>query len=458
MTNYGIIMYAGERGVFVDDVQANTNIMYTQEQAKNEYDKGNYSTACDIYRELWENSDKRNQYLLSWYGQCLRKIGDNTSFIDICDNLLNAGQQLNKYVVNLFCWCIYDCFIKNYSVENTDDFLCFLQRADYIAKNSQQLGLDYEPKNPFVLTIKKVVKILKNRASINYKEIITWLTKLNPDILSEEVFSFTDFTGKNRELASSKEFYYANLAKAYEKTEQYLESVRICETALVKIKKFHHRNHLWIKARLYYCKCMAQEDFDTAIAEYKDIATKENFWFMFHKLALIYFRNNKITEALLYANKAYGDRFEHEKMVNLLLDTAVLWQSNGNNENAKVFFQASAYYRKRHGWSIPQELKFAIVDLSLDVTKPPSIHQIEKIAKQYVEKVEGIAQVFTGTVLSILPQGHAGFIKTQQQNVNIYFKIKDVEGLPVVKGNSVTYQVSQTKDGRSIAVKIKKRG
>ena len=442
----------------MDNVQANTSDIYTQQQAKDEYDKGNYPTACDAYRELWQSSNKRNQYLLSYYGRCLRKLEDNISFIDVCDDLLTEGQQLNRYVVDVFCWCIYDSFIKNYSVEDTDGFSCFFQRAEYIIQNSQQLGFGDESKTPFVLTIKKVVKVYRNKASIAYKEIINWLNKLNPDILSEEPFSFTDTTGKDWELASSKEFYYANLAKAYEKIEQYPECIKICETALAKITKFHNRNHLWIKARLYYCKCMSQNDLDIAIAEYKDIAIRENFWFMFHKLSLIFFRNNKITEALLYASKAYGARFEHEKMVNLLLDTAELWQANGNSENAKVFFQASAYYRNRFGWMMPQELKFAIADLSLEITVSPSIPLIQQIAKQYIEKIEGFAQDFIGTVYSVLPQGHAGFITPQHQSENIYFKIKDVIGLPVHKGDVVTYQVSQAKDGRPTAVKVKKRG
>ena len=439
-------------------VQANTNVPYTQSQAKDEYDKGNYPVACDAYRELWEKSNKRSDFLLSWYGRCLRKIGNNNSFIDICDNILVTGHELNKYVADVFCWCVYDCFIKTYSDDDVDGFLCFLKRAEYITQNSQQLGFDDESHTPFVLTIKKVVKIFRNRASTNYKEIIAWLNKLNPDILSEEVFSFTDATGKNRELASSKEFYYANLAKAYEKTEQYPESIIICEAALAKINKFHYRNQLWIKARLYYCKCMSQNDFDTAVAEYKNIAARENFWFMFHKLSLIYFRNNKITEALLYASKAYGARFEHEKMVNLLLDTAVLWQANGSNEKAKVFFQASAYYRNRFGWLIPQELKFAIADLSLDITVPPSIPQIKQISAQYIETIEGVAQVFIGIVLSILPQGHAGFIRPQHKSVNIYFKTHDVIGLPVNKGDTVTYQISQSGTDRPVAIKVKKRG
>lgn len=204
-------------------------------------------------------------------------------------------------------------------------------------------------------------------------------------------------------MASSREFYYTNLAKAHEKTEQYPESIKMCESALGKIEKFHYRNHLWLKARLYYCKCMVQNVLDTAISEYKDIATKENCWFMFHKLSLIYYRNNKLPEALLYACKAYGARFEYEKMVNLLLDTAILWQANGNTDNAKVFFQASAYFRNRFGWSMPQELKFAITDLSLDITVSPSIPQIQHLAKQYIDKVEGVPQAFIGTVLSILP-------------------------------------------------------
>lgn len=183
-------------GAFLDSVLPNQDVMYNQAQAKEEFKKGNYPLACAAYKKLWENSGELNQYLLSWYGRCLRKIGDNTSFIEVCDELLASGQQLNKYVIDLFCWCIYDSIIKSFSVEDTDGLLCFLQRAEYITQHSQQLGFYDESKTPFVLTIKKVVKIFRERASINYKEIIVWLTNLNPDILSEDVLSFKDSSGR----------------------------------------------------------------------------------------------------------------------------------------------------------------------------------------------------------------------------------------------------------------------
>ena len=80
---------------------------------------------------------------------------------------------------------------------------------------------------------------------------------------------------------------------------------------------------------------------------------------MYHKLSQICFSYNRLSEALLYASKAFTCRFEYEKMVNLMFDTALLWQASGIDVNAKIF-QASAYYRKRQGWQISEELQYYI--------------------------------------------------------------------------------------------------
>ena len=55
-------------------------------------------------------------------------------------------------------------------------------------------------------------------------------------------------------------------------------------------------------------------------------------------------------DALLYANKALTCKFEYEKMNKLLQDVALLWEHKGNIINAKIYYEASVYYRNRNGW------------------------------------------------------------------------------------------------------------
>ncbi len=441
-----------------DDI-INNNIELTRENAKAEFEKENYTIAKQILKILWDNSSKDDVYLLYEYGKVLRKVKEGNTFIEICRELTKNDHILsNKWIKSILCWCLYDCCIKNYTIKDNDSFDEFIKRAVYIKDNCIQEEINQNFINPYILTIKKVVKIFNERASKNFKEIIKWLSYLNPDKLSEEVFTFKDETGKERELASPKEFYYQHLAKALEKTIDYEACIRTCEKALNVINKFHYRNETWIKARMYYSRCMVEEDIENAIDDYKKLAYKENFWFMYHKLSQICFRYNRIQDALLYASKAYSNRFEYEKMVNLLIDTAFLWQATGNDINAKLFFQGSAYYRKQHGWHFSEELEYAVNIYKLDVDKKPDIRKIQNVSNDYIESVEGKKDCFKGKIINILHHGGAGFIKPDHGNTNIYFNMKDVKGkITLINNDIVEYELLNGKNGRCRAVKIVKR-
>jgi cold shock CspA family protein len=443
----------------LDAIQHDIEIEYTKEKAKIEFEKGNYSLARIMFETLWDKSNKDNVYLLYDYGKVLRKTQENIKFIEICREL-NSKKNIisNKWINSLLCWCLYDAYIKNYFVDDKENFNDFLKRAEYIINNCVQKDGEEHYKTPFVLTIRKVVKIYNDRPSKNYKEIVKWLSYLDPDRLSEEDFSFQDENGQDRELASPKEFYYQNMAKALEKTEKYEQCILICETAIKQIHKFHYRNNTWFRARMYYSKCMLHENIDEAIKEYKELAYRENYWFMYHKLSQICFRYNKLKEALLYACKAFGCRFEHEKMVNLMLDTALLWQAIGINAKAKLFFQASAFYRKRQGWPLSEELQYSINIFEINAEEKPDIRAIQDISRDYVVNIEGQYEKLEGHIDNILPHGGSGFIKPSNAGPNVYFNMNDVfDKRLLTKGDRVQYELSKGHNEKMRAVKIKLR-
>lgn len=437
---------------FIEEIEC------TQENAKKEYNKGNYGLACKIYEYLWEESGRKNTFLLSCYGRALRKLGYNHQFIDICNTLgENSASLSNQYVIDILCWCIYDVHIKEYSVDNQEGLNEFIKYADFIVNKNHQLDAENAHMNPYVRTVIKVIKIYNGRSSKCYKEIIKWLSYLKADILSEEVYVFKDEEGKERELASPKEFYYQNMAKALEKTGDYYACVEICNKAFNQIEKFHYKNQVWLKERMCFSKCMIQVGIEDAINRYKELSEKEKYWFMYHKLSQIYFRYNRLEEALLFACKAVMRRFEYDKMVNLFLDTAVLWQAIGNNENAKLFFHASAYYRELNGWACSEELRYAIADFKIETYKKPNIILLQKIAQKYVESKE-LSKRLRGTIMKILPHGGAGFIRPNQGKDNVYFNIKDCDVRKAQVGDLIEYELIKLGDGRCKAINIIKRG
>ena len=194
---------------------------------------------------------------------------------------------------------------------------------------------------------------------------------------------------------------------------------------------------------------------ENEISKYKKLAYKENHWFMYHKLSLICWRYGKMEEALLYANKALTCKFEFEKMNKLLQDVALLWEHKGNIMNAKIYYEASVYYRNRNGWKMTEELEFAISKYNLNINSRPNVNLIQKIATEYVKQIEGENEQVVGKILKI--NGDYGFINVREQKDKVYFKIRDVLNSNLLSvGNIVEFKMIKTDKGnRALNIKIR---
>ncbi len=445
----------------MEDKFKDSQVQYSRSDAKKAVEDGNSVLAQEIYESLWENSKKTDPYLLYEYGKILRKNKKSERFVELCRELGGNSPMLsNNHINSVLCWCLYESHIKNYQYkENVEQFNTFIKRAQYILEKCVQENADICFINPYVLTIIKVIKILKMRSSINYQTIISWLEYLDPSKLPDIPYQIQNGEWKNKEIASPKEFYYQSLIKALEKTSQYERCIEMCTKALEEIKKFHYRNHIWFQSRRFFCKCMISEGYpDEIINEYKSFANRYKLWFVYHKLANICLRYNKPSDGLYYACKAFEGNFEAEKMVNLMYDLAMLWEVNGEKENASKFYHGSAYYRNLHHWSLSEELQYAIKKYGLDIEKRPDIKNLKTIVLNHLNSIEPESQRLGGTIINLLSHGKSGFIKPDQGLDNIFFSMRNAEKYKDMRlGTQVTYSLSTDGQKRPIAVEIKIR-
>ena len=396
----------------------------TESDAKIALENNNVPLAIEIYKFLYEKSNFKNTYFLNRCGSLLRKDNRPLEFIKVCREYIKINELNDLYVKNTLCWCIYDEYIKKYDFNDLENFNEFLKEANYICQNTNQLEGEDHFKNPYVFTVLKVIKVYTNKNNVNYNKILEWLYLLDPNKLSEKVFNFQDKDGKEREQASIKEFYYQNKIKALEKINEFEKCIEVCEECFEKIKKFHYKNHIWIESRLLFCQCMVDSN---KIEEYTKFAEINNIWHIYSKISNIYYRYNQVDKALIYACKAILCSFEYEKMINLFLNMAQLFENKGQTLNAKKYFHASAYYRKSHLWSIPEELEYAIKKYDLNIEEKVYRSELEEIAKKYVCINEPKKIKYTGKVIKILPEGKSGFIKFDNIEQTIYFNFRDVK-------------------------------
>ena len=417
---------------------------------------------CSSDLRVLVNIDSNNfEKQLEWMNIIDVKLLDsiNDSFVsDDGDEVTNTSKD--QYYDQM-CWILYKKTISAYDEEKTNDnFEEFIQNAQYIVENCNQKNADSWLGNPYVLTVLKVVKIYNKKNFKNYSKILEWISKLDPSLLPEEIFSFKDSKGKDRELASAKEFYYQHISKAYEKLRKFEECVAICDLGLEEIKKWHYKNHIWIRARRYYSNCMITDDFDEAIKEYIKLAERESHWFMFHKVSLLYLSKGRIDDALSFAAKAFtaSRRFDIEKMINLVYDIGILLQAKSKSNQANIFFQACGYYRNLREWKLSEELRFIIKENNIDISKKFDLNKLRLIIKEYISSNSNLKmdekKVFTGKIHKILTNGD-GFIE-RKNNESLYFKVRENKGFII--DDIVTFEIGYNKDQKPIAINVKKQG
>lgn len=427
-------------------------------EAENAYNTGDYSLSTQIYKELWDSSNKKSYKLFSLYGKSLQKNNESKKFIDIYESLDNNLVKENSYVISTLCWCVYGEFIKNYDILDIDNFDNFLKYAKFIVTKISQLELEKYNYNPYVLTVVKVVKVLKKKSSKNYPKIIEWLSLLNPKLLpNDKCFQFTDKSGKERELASYREFYYQYIAESYEKIGDYEKCIAYCNEAFDNIDKFHYRNGLWIQSRKLFSECMILDDKKCALNNYKKMAEKEKLWFMYYKLSTLYMRFAELKYSLLYACKSITGKFEHEKMIKVLLDIGLLLKNTNDFNNANLFFQASAHYRKINFWNIPEELEYEIIQNNIDVDVKPNIHLLQNTAKHYVDKMEDEMKK-SGIIVDVKLERYFGFIKDEKTSELIFFRASELKNInfdKTVIGKKIKYYIVEDKQKRQNAIEIR---
>lgn len=404
--------------------------------------------------EILDKTSTKDTFLLSKIGVEIRNVDKvNENFIysnKYIDHLMELGIEnftSNKFIMSPFTWCVYQVKIKPYEY-NENTYSNFIEWANLVINNCSQQPLEKTYATPFVVTVLKVIKIFREKSAISYYQLLDWVNKLNPKELSEEPYSFTDFKGKEREIASPKEVYYQTKTKCLEKLKKYEECSNCCEFALNDFKKWHYRNDLWITARMWYCRCMTSLS-DDSINKYKAIAEKENFWYMYHKIGNIYLSAGDTDNALYYFNKALvSDTIDSEKMINLFFDLGLIWENNKRYDIAKMFYQACYYYRLQNLWTISEELKFAQLEYDFDINSSPSLKILQKFSVDFIVKHDKLLQ---GRITKIDFDKKFGFIS--YGNKSIHFSLK-VTRIRLKLKDQVFFNIKMLENGRTTAKSI----
>lgn len=401
-----------------------------------------YEKALSLYKQLWEEHKESCNKWEGWgYAFCLKHLKDYQKALEICREVYSLNKEFEN-IKGVYAWCIYYTEI---AVEKVNDELKFFKAGEGILKLSKQ----DDQYSPYTLTVFKILKYLDDKAIYPTDKILEWTEKLNFEILDDKPFPFTDNEGKIRELAPKKEQYFMWRAKALFKKELYLECIDVCEIGLNTVQKFHYDDDIWLK-RLIALSNQKLGNLKISTEQMQEVLKKKKESFIYYELSDMLYQQNQIDEAkkhLIEGCLCFG---ELNKKVNLFYLLLKILEKEQQNEDVKKHIEFIYQIRKAHEWKIDNDLQNLINKYQIDTTKTVNLRNFERELKQLWEKLKFSNQTqLTGIIKSILPNGKAGFIVTENKK-SYYFQLRSFKSKPELakEGQKVTFFLEEGFDAK----------
>ena len=287
----------------------------------------NYADALPLFRSLWEGFQEKCNEWDGWrYAFCLKQLKDYKAALDICRQTYKLNHDFEP-VKGLYAWCIYYTEIT----PNVEDESRFFRAAEAITG----LAKPDDKYSAFQITVFKVLEHLTNKYPYPADKILEWTGKLNPQLLDDSVFSFTDKEGKEREIASKKEQYYMLRSRALLEKGEFNECIRICEEGLKTFDKLHYDNEVWFRWRIG----LGYEglgEFEKSLNLQLELLKMKKEWFIQKEIAEQYYNLGEYEKSLQYGLDSALNSGDTNKKINTYLVLAKSLNQLGKKEEARL--------------------------------------------------------------------------------------------------------------------------
>jgi hypothetical protein len=191
--------------------------MMVKSHAKDLLDCLQYEEALQIYDTVYEreeNSFTREDYMD--YIRCLRMCNNNEKALRVCKDLyshteLYENDRTFNYHNQIFAAIMYDCYISNFDSWAIQDEDRFFNAVDTILSIvNQEQSFSYEN------AVFKALDYLSKKVIKDIKRMYQYLTRVNPEKLSDETLTYIDDNGNIVEIGVNKDkwdMYYNLISK-----------------------------------------------------------------------------------------------------------------------------------------------------------------------------------------------------------------------------------------------------
>lgn len=395
----------------------------------------NYQQAVDIYTPLWHENQNQFDDWAGWsYAFCLVKLNQHKEALEICRMLYPRYPQ-SEILNSLYGQCIY---YTQFAIKNPPPVEVLQKALNAMFKLSP-------PNNPYSFTPRatfKLIKTLLHQQQINWQEIEAWLLKLDPDMLDDRPFTWTDAKGKTMELASPKEEWYSHMIRAKGGLNKPQELLDILNTARKQNFKWHYNNDIWFerKEAFAYSQLGQKEKAEKIL---RKIYVQKKEWFILYDLSQVVEDRKEKLRLLCDAALAPGKNEMKLKVYEAFFE--YLKEGSQFQREAALHLCLLAALREENGWPVSPVLLQNIRSFNMNAEEEGAsgkiINALNPFWKRHAsskpkERGEGVIDV-------IFPNNQAGFLIYKKQK--LFFSAGSMSG-KIKKGNKVSFEIKDSFD------------
>jgi len=330
-------------------------------KANNLRKENKYEEALEYYKQSWDIL--KDAYTGAGLLHCLRKLENFEQAVSFAKSLIELFPTID-WVKNEVAWTLVSGPFKQ--VNSFTDALIVAEKLDKITSNSiilKQIAF-------------KLLKLADNQE--NWKIVINWLNKVNPENLSKDFIKGTKWNDRSQ----WKYNYYKTLLKIGQ-YEEIIFNIDECINEFPQIKEFF----LNLKAKSF----KESERYEDSAKIYEELLKFKREWWIYKDYADLLLKMKFKENALKMFYHAAILNKSMKIMIKIYHKIGELCIELGKDKEALYHFILSKLIREREGWTVPEDIEASIKQMSESFPNISNISSINQIFSHCLElwKVDG---------------------------------------------------------------------
>lgn len=388
-------------------------------------------------QQFQKQEDKMNEYEYSKFAKHLHENGYTLESIKVLKKAVEKFPH-NPYILKSIVSKIYQYVIVPYYAGKRFSHKEYMATIHYIDRIlNKDLKSDYS-----YIYFKHVDYLLKQR-NPDKQAALACLRSLDATTLKR-----TPFQKDGKSFPSDYEKWVVKMANLQFDLKLYEDCIQTIDRAFSPSQTifWHNRQDIWLQ-RLKARSLHAIRKTAEAIRIYESLLIKHPTWFMYHELANFHRSIGNKDTALYYVAKSCLSRDADPAKCGKLYQTMYELLQTLGNDNYYAFLHIAYIIEiyKTNRFQIANTLINTYNRLSSKYEQSKNIKT--ELEEFWLDIIYRNTEKQEGTIISILPNGKAGFIEYAGKE-KIYFKVSDVR-FPkklVKKGKKVTFVISESFD------------